>query len=47
MSRFTDHAERFEIQHPRAARAVALAVLVFVAVLAYAVDSMTKAFGIQ
>ncbi|MBR8362144.1 hypothetical protein KDW55_02275 [Burkholderia sp. AU19243] len=47
MSRFTDHTERFEIQHPRAARVVALAVLVLVALLAYAIDSVTKAFGIQ
>ncbi|MDN7658476.1 hypothetical protein [Burkholderia cenocepacia] len=47
MSRFTDHAERFEIHHPRAARVLALAIFAAVALLAYAADSITKALGIQ
>ncbi|MBR8141186.1 hypothetical protein KDW46_02280 [Burkholderia vietnamiensis] len=47
MSRFTNHAERFEIQHPRAARAMALAILAGVALLAFAADSALRAFGIQ
>ncbi|WP_179235060.1 MULTISPECIES: hypothetical protein [unclassified Burkholderia] len=46
MSRFTDHAERFEIRHPRAARVVALAIFAAVALLAVAIDSVTKHFGI-
>ncbi|VWD20430.1 hypothetical protein [Burkholderia contaminans] len=47
MSRFTDHAERFEIHHPRAARALALAIFAAVAFLAFAIDSITKALSIQ
>lgn len=46
MSRFTDHAERFEIHHPRAARVLVLAIFVAVALLAVAIDSLAKHFGI-
>ncbi|MDF0501591.1 hypothetical protein POK33_12770 [Burkholderia cenocepacia] len=46
MSRFTDHAERFEIHHPRAARALVFAIFVAVALLAVAIDSLAKHFGI-
>ncbi|MEI1327188.1 hypothetical protein V8G45_27595 [Klebsiella pneumoniae] len=47
MSRFTDHAERFERRHPRDVRALAVAILVAAALLAVAVDSVMKSFGIQ
>ncbi|WP_197419394.1 MULTISPECIES: hypothetical protein [Burkholderia] len=47
MSRFTDHAERFEIHHPRAARLLTLAIFAAVAFLAVVVDSALKAVGIQ
>ncbi|MDR9177939.1 hypothetical protein [Burkholderia multivorans] len=47
MSRFTDHAELFEHRHPRAARALVVAILVAVALLAVALDSFLRAFGIQ
>ncbi|WP_205168926.1 hypothetical protein [Burkholderia sp. LMG 13014] len=46
MSRFTDHADLFERRHPRAARALVIAVLVVVALLAVAVDGITKHLGI-
>lgn len=46
MSRFTDHADRFERQHPRAARALVVAILAAVALLAVAVDSIAKHQGI-
>ncbi|WP_171845226.1 MULTISPECIES: hypothetical protein [unclassified Burkholderia] len=46
MSRFTDHADRFERRHPRAARALVVAILVAVALLAVAVDSIVKRHGI-
>ncbi|WP_175984612.1 hypothetical protein [Burkholderia stabilis] len=47
MSRFTDHADLFERRHPRAARTLVVAILIAVALLAVAVDSVMKAFGIQ
>ncbi|WP_196480740.1 hypothetical protein [Burkholderia diffusa] len=46
MSRFTDHADLFERRHLRAARALVVAILVAVAILAVAVDSITKPWGI-
>ncbi|MBU9293069.1 hypothetical protein KTD18_16090 [Burkholderia multivorans] len=46
MSRFTDHAELFERRHPRAARALVIAILAAVALLAAAIDSLTKHWGI-
>ncbi|AJY38616.1 hypothetical protein I6G56_26760 [Burkholderia humptydooensis] len=46
MSRFTDHAERIERRHPSAARALVVAILVAVALLAVAADSLTKHWGI-
>ncbi|MCA8120472.1 hypothetical protein LGN07_17255 [Burkholderia cepacia] len=46
MSRFTDHAERFEIHHPRAARVLVLAIFLTVALLVVAIDSLVKHFGI-
>ncbi|MDF3115842.1 hypothetical protein SB394_02655 [Burkholderia sp. BCCIQ04A] len=46
MSRFTDQADLFERRHPRAARALVVAILVVVALLAVTVDSLTKHFGI-
>ncbi|WP_198388293.1 hypothetical protein [Burkholderia ubonensis] len=46
MSRFTDHADRFERRHPRAARALVVAILVAVTLLAVAVDSIAKHHGI-
>ncbi|WP_175878864.1 hypothetical protein [Burkholderia sp. BCC0097] len=46
MSRFTDHADLFERRHPRAARALIVAILVAVALLAVAVDGISKHFGI-
>ncbi|WP_179955264.1 hypothetical protein [Burkholderia sp. LA-2-3-30-S1-D2] len=46
MSRFTDHADRFERQHPRAARALVLATFVAVAVIAIAIDYFSKRLGI-
>ncbi|MDR9051740.1 hypothetical protein [Burkholderia multivorans] len=47
MSRFTDHAALFERRHPRAARALVVAILVAVALLAVAVDSTLRAFVLQ
>ncbi|MBR8443263.1 hypothetical protein KDW23_00950 [Burkholderia cenocepacia] len=46
MSRFTDHADLFERRHPRVARALVIAILVAAALLAVAVDSLTKHWGI-
>ncbi|SEU36358.1 hypothetical protein SAMN03159335_05432 [Burkholderia cepacia] len=46
MSRFTDHADLFERRHPRAARALVVAILIAVAVVAVVVDGLTKHFGI-
>lgn len=46
MSRFTDHADLFERRHPRAARALVVAILIAAAVAALIVDSITKHFGI-
>lgn len=46
MSRFTNHADLFERRRPRTARALAVAILVAVALLAVAVDSLTKHWGI-
>ncbi|HGL4260220.1 hypothetical protein [Burkholderia dolosa] len=47
MSRFTDHAALFERRHPRAARALVVAILVAVALLAVVVDSTLRSFGLQ
>ncbi|HDV6327482.1 TPA: hypothetical protein RJR39_003575 [Burkholderia cenocepacia] len=46
MSRFTDHADLFERRHPRAARALVLAIFVTVAVIAIAIDYFSKRLGI-
>ena len=46
MSRFTDHADLFERRHPRAARALVVAILIAVAVATVVVDGLTRHFGI-
>ncbi|HEP6427765.1 hypothetical protein [Burkholderia cenocepacia] len=42
MSRFTNHTDLFERRHPRAARALVVAILIAVALLAVVADSLTK-----
>ncbi|WP_407971423.1 hypothetical protein ACJ51O_07950 [Burkholderia pyrrocinia] len=46
MSRFTDHADLFERRHPRAARALVLAIFIAVAAIAIAIDYFSKRWGI-